>query len=321
MEVILNFYTYVYRDPSRGMEPFYVGKGKGNRARYHQGRSDKSPMTHRIQLMKRNGIEPDIEIIGAINEDHAFFMESCLIEMLGRRDLKTGALLNLTDGGDGASGLVHSPSTKAKISAASMNMSPETLAKKSASQKGKRHSDESRAKMSIAQRNRSPETIDKISTSHKGKKASPEARAKMSAAAKIRKASPETRAKISSSKKGKRRSPAAVAKTADAIRGMKRTLEMIEKMRAARWGSKQLNKDTVLNIISSVTTPPTFSTHQRGTDMAIPMGTLWTRATLINGKWHRHFSPEEAVTEAQINAAIQAEVIRLAEEQSNEGQS
>jgi hypothetical protein len=44
-----------------------------------------------------------VEIIEALDEDHAKFLETCLIDVIGREDLGRGPLLNLTDGGDGRS--------------------------------------------------------------------------------------------------------------------------------------------------------------------------------------------------------------------------
>ena len=66
--------------------------------------------------MKRNGILPDIEIIDAIDEDHAHFMEECCIQVIGRKDLKLGPLLNQTNGGEGTSN--PSEETRIKIGAA-----------------------------------------------------------------------------------------------------------------------------------------------------------------------------------------------------------
>ena len=95
------FFTYIFRDPSRNSEAIYVGKGCGPRPQRHFNRTDKHPFTQRLQLMKANGVEPHIEIINAIDEDHAYFMEECCIQVLGRKDLGKGALLNLNDGGKG----------------------------------------------------------------------------------------------------------------------------------------------------------------------------------------------------------------------------
>jgi hypothetical protein len=92
------FYAYIYRDNE---VPFYVGKGTGNRAYLHLTDRRGSHFTNRVQRLVREGRAPTIEIIEALDEDHAKFLEVCLIEVIGRADLGKGTLLNLTDGGDG----------------------------------------------------------------------------------------------------------------------------------------------------------------------------------------------------------------------------
>lgn len=154
------FYTYIYRDPSRNNEAFYVGKGSRSRAYQHLKRNDHHPFTHRLQLMKRNGVEPHIEIINAIDEDHAFFMEECCIQVLGRKDLGKGSLLNLSDGGKGGMS----------------NPGVETRQKLSDAKKGKSASLETRRRMSEALKGENHPLYDKL--------ASAEIRRKMSAAKK-----------------------------------------------------------------------------------------------------------------------------------------
>lgn len=187
------FYTYVYRDPSRDMEPFYVGKGSHKRAYDHTKRKDRHPMTHRIQLMKKTGIEPDIEIIPAINEDHAFFIEACLIKVMGRKDLGLGSLLNMTDGGDGVSGHIRTTEWRAMISSVHKGKirSDETRTRMSKAFKGRIYSAETRAKMSAAAKNRTAEHKEKLARVNIGRKASPETRAKLSAAQKGRRSLPK----------------------------------------------------------------------------------------------------------------------------------
>lgn len=204
----MNFYTYVYRDPSRDMEPFYVGKGKGDRVKRHLYRTDMHPFVQRLQLMKKNGIEPDIEIIQAIDEGHAFFMESCLIEMFGRRDFKTGTLLNLTDGGEGGpSGRIFTDETRHKMSIANKGKkkSPESIAKTAAANRGRKHSPEAIAKISEFQKGKkkSPESVIKMSEAKKGKERSPEHCANLSKSHMGKKLSLETIAKMSAFNKGK----------------------------------------------------------------------------------------------------------------------
>lgn len=112
----MDFYIYIYRDPSRDNEPIYVGKGHGKRAWRHLTRKARHPFVQRLQFMSRNGIIPDIQIIDAIDEEHAFFLEECCISIFGRKDLGTGSLLNLTDGGEGTAN--PSSVTRGKIGAA-----------------------------------------------------------------------------------------------------------------------------------------------------------------------------------------------------------
>lgn len=116
---MLLFYTYVYRDP-RNDEPFYVGKGKNKRALYHVDRSDQHPLTRRLAKLKKAGVAPVIEIIPAIDENHAYFLEECLVEIFGRRNIGTGTLWNLTDGGRGVRGLVTTNETRRTLSEAAI---------------------------------------------------------------------------------------------------------------------------------------------------------------------------------------------------------
>jgi hypothetical protein len=86
----MNYYTYAYLRKDR--TPYYIGKGKGKRA-YDSRHNVKVPKDkNRILLLKQN-----------LTEDEAFKHEIYMIAVLGRKDLGTGILRNLTDGGDGCS--------------------------------------------------------------------------------------------------------------------------------------------------------------------------------------------------------------------------
>ena len=108
------FYTYVYHD---GDTPIYVGKGKSKRAWHHLKRTDMHPLTQKLAKMKREGREPRIEIHDMPCEDAAFELEALWIALFGRKDLGLGTLLNLTDGGEGPSGMKCSAESNAKRSA------------------------------------------------------------------------------------------------------------------------------------------------------------------------------------------------------------
>lgn len=88
-----NFYTYAYlrKDGS----PYYIGKGRGNRAWAPHTRCavQRPKDKNRILLLKQN-----------LSEAEAFQHEKYLIAVLGRKDLGTGILRNMTNGGEGSSG-------------------------------------------------------------------------------------------------------------------------------------------------------------------------------------------------------------------------
>jgi hypothetical protein len=101
-----NFYTYAYL--RKDGTPYYIGKGKGNRA-FKKGKGEIQPPKDksRILFLKTN-----------LAEDEAFKHEIYMITVFGRKDLGTGTLWNFTDGGEGVSGLIHSEETKKKQSEA-----------------------------------------------------------------------------------------------------------------------------------------------------------------------------------------------------------
>jgi len=227
----------MYRDPRYGkkQQAIYVGKGlvKKNRADSHWNGHNKHNrlLVSVLKKIRSDGLEPIIEIIaGFDDEENAYRLEKKLITLFGRRDLRTGTLCNLTDGGEGTIGTIRvtpkspSPEARAKMSAAHMgqpsprkgqHLSPDTKAKLSIAHKGRILPAEQRAKMSAAHRGKpkSLEMRNNLSIAKKGKPSPlrgrtipPEIRAKISAAKKGKPGQPrsaETRAKMSASHKGK----------------------------------------------------------------------------------------------------------------------
>ena len=194
---IYRYYVYAYLR-SNGT-PYYIGKGCNKRAyakhRHISVPKDKS----RIVFLETN-----LSNVGACA------LERRYICWYGRKDLGTGILRNMTDGGDGVDN--SSSETRAKLSAANKGKktSPETRAKLSAAMKGKKHSPETIAKISAAKKGENNPNYGK-SPHNKGKKTSPETRAKQSAAKKGKPShnkgkspSLETKAKISAALKGKK---------------------------------------------------------------------------------------------------------------------
>ena len=106
IRVEMIYYTYAFLREDR--TPYYIGKGKGNRA-YRRSKTDIKPPKDksRILILKQN-----------LTEEEAFRHEVYMIAVFGRKDLGTGILHNRTDGGDGGSGAIRSDETRRKISEA-----------------------------------------------------------------------------------------------------------------------------------------------------------------------------------------------------------
>lgn len=106
----MKYYVYVYRDPrpTKHQQPVYVGKGSGDRDMFHWFReSHNKPMQDFKSHLKREGLEPIVERVFTTDvEQEAFNEEIRLIALYGRRNLRTGSLFNLTDGGEGGAGSV-----------------------------------------------------------------------------------------------------------------------------------------------------------------------------------------------------------------------
>ena len=195
------FYTYAYLREDK--TPYYIGKGTGDRIYSTNRRNNPPKDKSRIIFLKQN-----------LTEEEAFRHEIYMIAVFGRKDLGTGILHNLTDGGDGASGYVFSEETKRKQSEAhkgnttwlGKTHSEETKRKMSDTRKGKTHSEETKRKQSEAKKGKtfSEESKRKMSEAHKGKTFSEEHKRKISETNKGRTLSEETRRKISEARKGRK---------------------------------------------------------------------------------------------------------------------
>lgn len=111
-----SFYSYLYVDPIHN-QPFYVGKGKGDRAYVHLKKSRNNFVNNKINKIRKLGYEPLVGLIRTSTEKYAFMLEQGLIKLLGRKDNGTGVLCNLTDGGEGTVNINVSDEHKQKISA------------------------------------------------------------------------------------------------------------------------------------------------------------------------------------------------------------
>lgn len=80
----LGYYVYLYVDPRTG-EPFYVGKGVGERVLAHFGDVKDSEKTRLIAELRNAGMNPRLEILahGLRDEETAFRVEAAVIDVLG----------------------------------------------------------------------------------------------------------------------------------------------------------------------------------------------------------------------------------------------
>ena len=224
-------YVYVVFRPDGS--PCYVGKGKGDRCLQHL-KSSHNPRLAGV-IKKAGGDVPIVKVRQHLTDAEAMEIEIALIAVIGRADLGTGPLLNLTIGGDGVVGHKRTPEQRMQMSIArkGTRVSPEAAAKVSAKLKGVPKSPEHCAAVSAAKKGKpgkpqSQETKDKRANSLRGQKRSDEALEKMRAAAEAlkndpvrsaarsakvtaaltgRKLSPQHCAKISAVQKGKPKGP------------------------------------------------------------------------------------------------------------------
>ena len=112
----MKFYVYVYRDPrpSKNNQPVYIGKGTGDRDLSHWSKgSHNKPLQDFLSHLRGRNMTARVErVFETDDEQEAFAKEMQLIDLYGRRDLKTGTLFNRTNGGEGPSGWVKTDAQK-----------------------------------------------------------------------------------------------------------------------------------------------------------------------------------------------------------------
>ncbi len=194
--------AYVYRHIRLDKnEPFYIGIGtrNDNHARAYN-------TERRSEIWKRIFAKTQIDveiIIDNISADKAKEKEVELIKLYGRINLKTGILVNMTDGGDGSTGYVPTIETTNKMSAtkrANPKVHDDAYKKRMSERlKGRVHSEEHKAKIAKSHIGIKPDeaTRKKLSDFHRGKTISEEHRKKTSDTLKGRKFSDETLKRMS----------------------------------------------------------------------------------------------------------------------------
>ena len=215
------FYVYVYLDPRKkgpfmygkytfDYEPFYVGKGKKEQYISHLNQAlnenidilkvDNMFKFRKIRKILNQKLKPIIvKYKQYLSEELSLDLEIKLISLIGRNDLGKGPLTNLTDGGEGFTGLWTSRARK-KSSESHKGIKPskETILKRSKSLTGLRRTNEQKRKMSESHKGNfigkdnpffgkthSKEVKDKISKKNKGKIRTDEVKRKLSEAAKL----------------------------------------------------------------------------------------------------------------------------------------
>jgi len=129
------YYTYAYLRENG--TPYYIGKGKGNRAYGDHKGYVFVPPADRVLILKHFN-----------NEEDAFKHEIYLISVLGRKDLCTGILWNRTNGGDGTSGATLTETTRNKMSQSRLGDKNHFY--------GRKHTPESISKMKESLKGRTP---------------------------------------------------------------------------------------------------------------------------------------------------------------------
>lgn len=195
---VRNHYVYAYLDPTIkklyhygdfgfAYEPFYVGKGIGNRMYDHlkvakgikkQPPTDNIHKINRIRSILKNGVDPIIVVVfKCLREDTALMAEEALIDTIGRRGIGDGPLVNKTIGGGGLRN--PTPESREKMSKSHRGRDPWNKGKTGI------YSDETRKKISASLTGRKSIPLtqyqkDCISMVHKNKIVSEETKKKLS---------------------------------------------------------------------------------------------------------------------------------------------
>lgn len=142
------YYVYAYlrsKDSERGPKysPYYIGKGCGQRA-FSAKRAIAAPADKSFIVFLEEGL----------TETEAFAVEKYAVGLYGRIDKGMGILWNMTDGGEGCSGVMMSEETRAKIARAltGQKRPPEVIEKMAKGRTGILHTEETKRKMSESRR-------------------------------------------------------------------------------------------------------------------------------------------------------------------------
>lgn len=141
----MNWYVYIILNPLEPWDeevynkeikykPLYVGKGTKNRYSQHfdyvkkQKRLTKKNNTYKnikLKHIEDAGLEPIYVLIETSSDEDSIILEKELISYFGRKDIGSGILANMTDGGEGISNI--SKETRQRMSDAHKGQIPANI--------------------------------------------------------------------------------------------------------------------------------------------------------------------------------------------------
>lgn len=158
--------AYVYKHTRLdNNQVFYIGIGSSNN--YKRAYSKCNRNKHWYNIVNKHGYNVDV-LLTDLTWEEACEIEKSLISKIGRMDLSTGTLVNMTNGGDGVIGVIYTDERRKKQS--------DALKGKFTGEKhhmfGKSFSDEVKNRMSEGSKGHkhSKETCEKLSAMRTGNK-------------------------------------------------------------------------------------------------------------------------------------------------------